>query len=135
MFNPTKIFKRRYLLIIIVLLGILIAGCSQVGSYTLIMGDIHTGEDSIEGSYSKFSGNYYKKVELDKNDMINVELTAETKAGSITAQLIDPEGNKILEIKENSQKEKLINESGQYKMKVVGEDHKGSFEFKWEKNN
>lgn len=133
MLIPSKILKSSCLLIFISLLGILIAGCSQGGSYKLIMGDIHTGDKSIEGSYSSFSGNYYKKIKLDKNTKINLELTAETRAGTITAQLINPEGNKDLELKEGSSKEKMINKSGQYKMKVVGEDHKGSFELKWEK--
>ena len=135
MFTPKIILKSVYLLIVIVLMGLFIAGCSQGGSYKLIMGDIHAGEDNIKGSYSSFSGNYYKKVRLNKNTKIYLELTAETETGLITAQLIDPEENKIFEIKEGSQKKKLIKESGKYKIKVVGEDHNGSFELRWEERN
>ena len=41
-------------------------------------------------------------------------------------------GNKILELKEGTE-EKNINDPGQYKLKVIGEEHKGNFEFKWER--
>lgn len=133
MLRSSKIFKSGYLAIMIILLVLGLAGCTQGGSYKLIMGDIQAGEKSIEGSYSSFSGNYYKNVELAKNDQIIFGLTAETEAGKIAAQLIDPDGNIILEIKEGSRQEKFLEETGTYKMKVIGEDHKGNFELSWAK--
>lgn len=131
MLFSVRINKAKYLLSGIIILGILLAGCSQGGSYKIIMGDIHAEENSIKGSYNTFSGNYYKKVELDKNSKIVLALNAETESGSLIAQLIDPDGNKILELEEGAQKETTINESGKYEMKVIGNDHKGDFNLEW----
>ncbi|MGM0421445.1 MAG: hypothetical protein ACQEQG_10735 [Bacillota bacterium] len=133
MLSSRKIYKAGYLSVAVILLGILLVGCSQGGSYKIIMGDIHAGENSIKGSYSTFSGNYYKKVEMDKNSRIMLKLTTDTEAGSLSAQLIDPEGNIILELEAGSQKETTINEVGKYEMKVIGDDHKGNFKFEWVK--
>ncbi|GAB6098146.1 hypothetical protein JCM16358_00250 [Halanaerocella petrolearia] len=126
-------FSRRYFVLFILFL-IVLAGC-EGGSYTIIKGDIDTNENSIIGEYSKFSGTYFKKLYLKRNDKVFIKLEDDTKKGSLTVNLTNSTGKLILAINETekvNEKKTGIKKDDNYKITVIGNNHKGSFNLSWD---
>lgn len=111
---------------------IILASCNG-GKYEIIKGEIESTDHSIDGSYAKFSGYYYKEVELRNRNMVNINFHAYTQRGSLILELVDTDGNIIYKTKSDdiSNRKIFITYSGKYKFEVIGKNHKGSFDLGW----
>ena len=117
------------------MLVILLTACSSGGSYKIIMGSLETADQEITGSYHNFSGHYFQQISLEKGDELTANLVSTTDKGRLKAELVDPEGNTLLQFTGESQAQhrKLkIPEKGVYKFKVIGDNHQGSFTLSWD---
>ena len=119
-----------YLILIITAIIFLISSCSG-GSYRITIGHINSDSNSIEGSYNSFSGSYYRKIKLTEGDEIIINFKKQTKKGSLDAELISPEGNKIEIANESKNQSIIIKKSGTYKITVIGDGHEGNFIITW----
>jgi len=87
----------------------------------------------MNGSYSKFSGYYYRRVELRKQTKVYINFFSKTKRGSLTLELIDDNGNVLFKTNRNDEENERISidNSGMYKFEVIGKNHKGNFKVVW----
>lgn len=106
----------------------LLVGCSG-GSYLLLLGGIDKTDTSLSGDYSEFDGHYYITRTFEKGDKVTFAFTEDTEEGTIKAQLVN-EAEDITEVIHN-QTEITINKTQNYKIKVIGNDHKGQFNLQW----
>ena len=116
------------------IIGIVLMGCSG-GSYKIIKGNIRQSRNTIKGSYQSFSGDFFKAVRLNKGQTITLKSMSTTEEGSLFLVVVDPYGNSMFEISlQDDPKERKIgiDQTGRYKIKVVGEDHRGSFTITWQ---
>ena len=126
-------YQRKYFILVILSLVFLV-GC-EGGSYKVIMGEVDARENSIIGEYNKFSGNYYKRIKLNRNDEIFVKFEKETKEGSLRVNLTNSDGEEIFSMNgldKVNEKRFIIKKDGYYKMRVIADDHKGSFDLQWD---
>ena len=125
--------KRLGLTIILILtISLILVGCSG-GSYKLIKGSIKYKDNSICGNYSKYTGNFYKKVKFNEGEVVNFSLTLNTVKGELTAKLIDSDENIMFEL--NDEKTVKIKKTDNYKVQIIAEEHKGDFKLTWARNN
>lgn len=127
-------FSRKYFILVVILSLILLVGC-EGGSYMVIKGEVDANKNSITGDYNKFSGKYYKRLKLKRNDKIFVKFENETKKGSLKANLTDSDGEEIFSMNgldKANEKRFIIKKDGYYKMRVIADDHKGSFNLQWD---
>jgi hypothetical protein len=113
------------------LLGLMVlglVGCSG-GTYSIVSGSIQSSNNGLSGSYSSFSGHYYKKVKLEEGKTMRVSFTAETEKGSLAAKVIDSSGKTVETLKTGDTVK--VNKPDQYKLQVEGKKHKGSFILSW----
>ncbi|MGG3839423.1 hypothetical protein ABEV00_20695 [Paenibacillus thiaminolyticus] len=160
-FHSCRWTGRLPVLLLLALLSIMTAGCSG-GSYSLVMGSIGASQSGLHGSYRDFNGHYFKKVNLEEGQRLTLRFSVDTEEGEIKGVIIDPDGNQLLEMKESDERDTSEAEkdqsgkhaaakgrdgalddsqvynlqvptSGSYYMKVIGQHHKGSFQFEWQK--
>ncbi len=112
------------------LLILSLVACSG-GSSVITIGDIKASENSMTGEYHSFSGYYFKKVKLKEGETLKVKFSAETEKGNLIAKVIDSEGETIKTL--NSEDTVTLSQSGQFKLQVEGEKHRGNFTLSWEK--
>jgi predicted RNA-binding protein YlqC (UPF0109 family) len=116
---------------ILVLLGLMVlglVGCSG-GSYSIMSGGIQASKNGLSGSYSSFSGHYYKKVKLEDGKTMTVTLSAQTEKGELAGKVINSSGKTIETLKAGETVK--VNTPDQYKLQVEGQKHKGGFILSW----
>ncbi|WP_400243824.1 hypothetical protein AB3U99_21730 [Niallia sp. JL1B1071] len=121
--------KRVEMLFLMVLLLFNVAGCSG-GSYAISIGEIESSKNSIVGEYNSFSGDYFKKVNVEKGDSYKVSFSVYTEEGELTAKVMDSNGETLKTLKDGDTF--TLNQLGTYKLQVEGEKHRGSFALSWE---
>jgi len=87
----------------------------------------------MNGSYSKFSGYYYRQITLYKNNNVYMNYHSITHRGTIALELIDDNGNVLYKTKKLAERNYPIHisQSGKYRIEVIGNNHKGSFKLTW----
>lgn len=117
----------------LLLVGVLFFTCCSGGDYKIIEGGIQSTTNSMSGSYSDFSGFYYRRVRLEGNTNVVVDFHSKTRKGSIVFELLNSRGDVISKINENDSTNHRIHitQSAFYKFEVLGQDHKGSFYITW----
>lgn len=116
-------------LFVILLMFAVLAGCSG-GSRVITVGDIDITENSMQGKYSSFTGNYYKNVKLEEGDTLTVTLSVHTEKGELTAEVLGSDGNQIAVVEPGETV--IIQDPGKYKLQAKGKKHKGNFTLSWE---
>lgn len=92
-------------------------------------GSIESIDSNIEGSYDKFSGTYFKRIKLNKSDLLEWNTNTKTEDGSLKLLLRDKDENVIADLnKENSAE---IKEDGYYYFTAIGDKHSGEFDIEW----
>jgi hypothetical protein len=126
--------NRKSIIVFLLILVTLFTSCTY-GSYSIISGSIDMGKDEISGSYSKFNGYKQKKYDFNKGDEIVLNTEIKTESGDLSILIIDENDDIIHEIKESGQNSLPIGDSGEYNIRVSGQDHKGEFNIKLNTNN
>lgn len=111
-----------------ILLVTALVACSG-GSYTITVGNIDSKETDISGEYNSFTGHYFKKLKVGDGEKLTLTYKVSTDKGELVAKVIDKKGNTIKTF-ENGESFSL-NEPGEYKLQVEGNEHKGSFSLSW----
>lgn len=124
-------FIRKSAIVCIFIFSLLFISCS-VQSGLIINGDLNSTQNQIEGNYTSFNGEYYKKVKLSKFDNISWVSNTETTDGQIELYLLNKDKEIIADLKDNNSIE--IPESGHYFFKAIAKKHSGSFKVVWENN-
>ena len=123
---------KKILVITLLILGVTIFTSCTFFSGVMKNGSIEAIGSNIEGSYNKFSGTYYKKIKLNKSDVLKWNTDVNTKDGSLKLLLRDKEKNVIADLeKEDSAK---IEEDGYYYFTAIGDKHSGEFDIEWAVN-
>ncbi|MCY6960363.1 hypothetical protein [Clostridium brassicae] len=122
---------RRSLSMMLFLIICLLMGCSG-GSYKINEGDIKASDNSINGSYGSFTGNYFKKVKFEKGEDIKFDFEINTVKGRVSAKVIDSQDNTVAKIEKS--KSVKIDKADTYTIKVEGENHEGGFVLTWNIN-
>jgi predicted Zn-dependent protease len=112
------------------LISFILTGCSG-GSYAISIGQLTSSSNSISGEYRSFSGYYFKEVTFEKGDAIHFNYSVSTKKGTFSAKLMNSSGREVNEIRNDQTIE--ITKTDQYKVRVEGKKHKGSFYLSWNK--
>ena len=133
--KKTKRKSKRGIRLIVILAFVamlLLSGCTRGGMYVVLMGKVDVQDEEISGSYQYFNGNFFRTLELDEGNTINIDFSHITQKGSISIKVFDKDGEEILSISESEENIQLpINEEGEYTIKAVGSKHKGKFEVDW----
>jgi hypothetical protein len=115
-------------LIVAMMLLVVVAGCSK-GNYTIQSGKIFVEDGLVQGDYGEFNGNYQKSLDLEAGNRIMFGYAVGTLSGELTAYLVHGDGEDKIIIVDNLIYE--IEESGKYRIEVVGEKHSGAFALEW----
>lgn len=117
--------------LIIVLLFLMISGCSFKGGFSFnfsksshIITGSSTGNDTLSKDYD---------FEFREGDRIVFQYKSVVKRGSLEIKLIDPDGNSVytFETGKKGEKEIKIIKTGTYKIIVSGSSFSGNYEIKW----
>lgn len=110
-------------------LVVLLSSCSG-GSYKITAGDIEATKDKISGDYRSFSGYYFKKVNVEVDETLELVFSVETLEGELLAKVIDSEGKTIKTLQNGDSFS--LSEPGDFKVQVEGNEHKGNFIISYE---
>lgn len=128
---------KKMLVIFLVTIVILIAGCSG-GNYTITIGEVDFKKDSASGSYERFNGYKYKDIKLEEGNIINLNLNVITEEGCLEVKVLDKENNEMLIMDSytvEQEQQLFIEKTGKYKIRVEGDKHKGEFLLEWDVSN
>lgn len=92
-------------------------------------GSIESIDSNIEGSYDKFSGTYFKRIKLNKSDLLEWNTNTKTEDGSLKLFLRDKDENVIADLNKEDSVE--IEEDGYYYFTAIGDKHSGEFDIEW----
>ncbi|MBN2853478.1 MAG: hypothetical protein JXQ23_12150 [Clostridia bacterium] len=101
------------------------------GSYLLVKGGFSSSDSRLEGQYSTFTGDYYRKVTLTEGDSLTFSFLQNTIEGSLTATVNDKNKNVVFDITDGAAFK--VEKTGQYRITVHGEKHNGNFIITWDK--
>ncbi|WP_379154496.1 hypothetical protein [Paenibacillus sp. sgz5001063] len=124
--------KRWQGLCLLILTGslIMVTGCEKklmyVGSST---------PHQIKASYRLLSGTEKHNLKLKEGDTIHISYASKVEKGELTMKLYDPDHKlfKELETDKEGEEDLQIQQTGTYKLEIVGTGTKGSFKFKYAK--
>lgn len=130
--NSSRLVYKLLSLSFILTAFLILTSCSG-GNYVIIKGGIESTNNSMDGSYSKFSGNYYRRVRFPGNSNVHLTFHSKTKSGTLTIEMIDDTGKVLFKSNNSSEsiKEIHIAQSGSYKFEAIGKNHDGSFKLNW----
>ena len=114
----------------VILLVALCTGCDSGGSYTIIRGEIETSDTYMKGQYKKFNGNYFRNLNLEKEDTLTFTLGVNTKKGSLNVRLKNEDGEKVFNIEDDTVVN--IEKSESYRVVTIGDNHEGDFFLTWQ---
>lgn len=126
-------FKKRFLVVFIIL-AIILTACSN-GSYKIINGDLDFQKDYVSGSYEEFNGYQSKYIEFEEENIVVFNLNVKTEKGLLEVKVLDSEDQVILKMNsviKEQKKELRIAKTEKYKVKIIGNNHKGEFELNWD---
>lgn len=120
-----KIKLGKLISLLILAMVIVITGCDR---RLLYIGTNDTNE--IKATFKLFSGNEGRNIKLKQEDILNIKYTSEVTSGKLLIQLFDPEGKLVNDFKTNASDDVEVKaeQSGYYRIKVIGEDASGSFD-------
>ncbi|MCE3199034.1 hypothetical protein JI735_14245 [Paenibacillus sonchi] len=115
---------RKRLLLALIVGSLLLAGCEKqvmyVGSST---------PHQMKASYWLLSGTEKKTLKLKKGDTLYLSYASKVEKGELSMKLYDPDHKlfKELETNKKGEEEVEIQQTGSYKLEVVGAGAKGSY--------
>ncbi|AIQ67192.1 hypothetical protein [Paenibacillus graminis] len=112
-------------LLLLALIGtLLLAGCEK----QLMYAGSNTPHQ-IKASYRLLSGKEKKTLKLKEGDTVFLSYASKVEKGELSMKLYDPDHKlfKELETNKEGEEELKIQQSGSYKLEIVGTDTRGSF--------
>ncbi|HHD2754306.1 TPA: hypothetical protein ACOTG0_003160 [Clostridium perfringens] len=122
--------KRLSVVVFLIFSFTLFVSCS-VQNGLLMNGDINSTKTSMNGSYEKFTGKYYKKIKFNKGDLLECTVNSTTNKGELILLLLDKDDNIVADLKDTTNIE--ISQNGYYYFTAIGINHSGDFEIEWSK--
>ncbi|OKP97067.1 hypothetical protein [Paenibacillus sp. P46E] len=118
------------LLLVLVVSLFMVTGCEKrlmyAGSST---------PHQIKASYRLLSGTDKHNLKLKEGDTIRINYVSKVEKGELTMKLYDPDHKlfKELEANKEGEEELQIQQTGTYKLEIVGTGTKGSYKFSYKK--
>jgi hypothetical protein len=113
----------------LILVTVVLTACAG-GRHRIQNGKIYNEVGLLQGDYGLFDGNYYKSLELQEGSRIIFGYAVGTMSGELTAYFVNKKSNNKIQIEDNLIYE--IQETGSYRIEVVGNNHSGAFAIEWE---
>lgn len=110
------------------LLSLLVTACSG-GSYSILVGGLDSTPHSISGSYSSFSGHYFRTEKFTQGEHVLFQLASHTEGGSLTAELLTSSGQVVSTL--TGERTIVIPQTNTYRIQVQGDHHHGDFMLTW----
>lgn len=123
--------KRNVLLAVVsVIIMALFSGCS---SYSARMWSGNEYPGKFNASFKYFNGNKYYNMGVKESETLTVSYKSSIEEGDFKIKLYDTEKKLITELEKNSEgsKEFKVEKKGKYRIEIVGEKAKGSFDISW----
>lgn len=122
--------KRLSIVVFLIFSFTLFVSCS-IQNGLLVNGNINSTKTSMNGSYEKFTGKYYKKIKFNKGDFLECTVNITTNKGELLLLLLDKDDNIVADLKDTTNIE--IPQNGYYRFTAIGINHSGDFEIGWSK--
>lgn len=124
--------KKRFS-IITVISAIIIALLSGCSSYSARMWSGNQYPGKFNASFSYFNGNKYSSISVKEGQTLTLNYKSDIEEGEFKIKLYDSDKELEAEIEKNTEdiKEFKIEKGGKYKLEIVGEKAKGSFDISW----
>ncbi len=126
--------NKKYILLIIVSTIFLLSGCTY-GSFTALKAVEKNAPSVMSMSYERFSGYKATSIKVKEGSPADVNVVIVSKKGKLDMTITDEKGHSVYEGKDipTSSFSVKIHESGEYKIKVSGKKHSGSYKITWGK--
>jgi hypothetical protein len=124
--------KKIIMLTLILLLAIGFSGCSK--GFSIQIGAIeNNSKKEMSASYMKFDGTKEKEITVDDGETIDIAVDIETEGGAIDVFIYNEDDEYSYEGRDipTSSFTVTLSEAGTYTLKVVSNNHKGGYSFKW----
>ncbi|ASA26050.1 hypothetical protein [Paenibacillus donghaensis] len=108
-----------------ILTALLLTGCDLKMMYA---GSSTKGH--IKASYKLFTGTDQKSIQLESGDILTIDYKSEVDKGELSMKLFSPENELLQELPVNEEGNLQLEaeQDGKYKLKIHGDQAKGSFE-------
>ena len=122
---------KKVLLAAVLISALFLSSCSrtQVGWVATNLGN------TFEASYRRFDGQEVETYQLESGKSFSLSYDIEVNEGSLTLELVNPEDEPVWEesFSENAEDvfEFTPETTGRYRLRVIGDDTRGSFELTW----
>jgi hypothetical protein len=126
--------KGALLLSILIVVGM--AACGS-GSSTVKIGWVETSlPGKLEASFQLFTGSETRTVRLEEGEELTLIMQATLEEGELRLELQDPQENTIFKTDLDQPGTRsaayMAERGGRYRLTVIGQEAKGSFEILWE---
>lgn len=123
-------------LFLIVVLGLILAGCST-SSYRQNMAGTNWGNE-MKYTYTTFDGLETSRLSASSGQTIELDYTCEVTKGKLSLQVTDPDDKVVwqVELSENeiAEADIPVATTGTYKLEVRGQQSGGMFDIAWQVN-
>lgn len=87
----------------------------------------------MSSSFKKLSKEYTKEINLIEGQTLTVTYDIKVISGNLNVKFVDPKGIEIVNFDntESGKKDIKIDQSGTYKIVVIGKDAEGSYDLRW----
>lgn len=125
---------KKYILLIIVSTIFLLSGCTY-GSFSTLKSVEKNTFSMMSMSYERFNGYKATSVKVKEGNPIDVNVVIVSEKGKLNMSIADEDGHSVYEGKDipTSSFSVKLHKSGDYKIKVSGEKHSGSYKITWGK--
>lgn len=126
--------NKKYILLIIVSTIFLLSGCTY-GSFSAIKSFEKNTFSMMSMSYERFNGYKATYVKVKEGNPIDVNVVIVSEKGKLNMSIAGEDGHSVYEGKDipTSSFSVKLHKSGDYKIKVSGEKHSGSYKITWGK--
>ncbi|AEY66436.1 hypothetical protein [Clostridium sp. BNL1100] len=126
--------NKKYILLIIVLTIILLSGCTY-GSYSSTRAVEISTSSQMSMSYEKFNGYKATSIKVKEGNPVDVNVDIVSNTGKLDMSITDEKDHSVYEGKDipTSSFSVSLDKPGDYKLKVSGEKHSGSYKITWGK--
>lgn len=126
--------------IILILMVLMLGSCATV-RYDSFSAEnwevIVRNSNTLEASFSKFSGNSYQEVKVDRTKEIQLNLDSKLNSGSLEISLVDAKQTVVWTSKEQRKNQHIsttvpVDKDKNYKVLIKGKNAAGYFKITWE---
>ncbi len=126
--------NRKLILFVIVATLLLISGCTY-GSYSTLKSVENNTPNMMSMSYERFNGYKATSIKVKEANPIDVNVDIVSNKGKLDISITDKDGESVYKGKDvpTSSFVVTLDKAGDYKLKVQGHKHSGSYKITWGK--